>query len=124
MAFWNKKAQQPIKPETSKVLEHSIVHMQDTTRHTKAFGMSPDSGVTCVIALLLDQPEWDYAIDQESAFENALFAAAKFGIKRPFDEDQKELFAFLEARFAGQQIANFAWGLYTDQTQSDLKKSA
>ena len=128
MAFWKKKPEEPAEVKTPAKLAHLVVQTQSDTRHARSFVAkfenNPSSPIACVISLLLDQPEWDYAIDQESAFENALFAAARFGIKRPFNDDQKELFGFLESNFAGQQMAVYAWGLYADQISADEKKSA
>jgi len=124
MAFWNRKDVEFEGVGAVIALEHGTVNMQRGTRHSKAFDLNSDSAVSNVISLLLDQPEWDYAIDQESAFENALFAAANFGVKRPFSDEQKDLFGFLENRFAGKKMAVFAWGLYADHLKEQRKKSA
>ena len=106
--FW------PFRKQTEKALNQTIVRHQSETRHAKALGPVGSDRVACVIAVLLDQPFWDYAIDQTSALENAIYTASFAGFMQPFDREEEELIAFLSKRFAGKKIATFAWGLYTD----------
>jgi len=67
-----------------------------------------------VIALLLDQPDWDYAIDKDASLKSALYAAGYMGIYQPYSREAQQLVDYLTGHFAGQKIAMFAFGLYAD----------
>ncbi len=116
--FW------PFRRQTENALNQTIVRNQSETRHAKALGPVGSDRIACVIAVLLDQPYWDYAIDQQSALENAVFTASFAGFMQPFDHEEEELIKFLSTRFAGRKISTFAWGLYTDLLREQERESA
>lgn len=76
--------------------------------------MSADDRASCIIAIVQDQPDWDYAMDNHKASENAIYAAAYYGIVGPFSDEQTKLHQFLIDNLAGRQIAIYAWGVYKD----------
>lgn len=76
--------------------------------------MSKHARISCVTAIIDDQPDWDYALDSEKALENAMEAAAYFGYRDPLNPEQKALCNFLVKNFAGQKISMYAWGVYAD----------
>lgn len=116
--FW------PFKKPIENALNQTIVRNQSGTRHAKALGPVRSGRIACVIAVLLDQPHWDYAINQQSALENAIYTASFAGYIKPFDQEEEELIRFLSTRFAGRKIATFAWGLYSDLLREEERKSA
>ncbi len=112
MPFWSRKS-----PD-DRALSQSIVKQQRATRQA-CKGVAQTSGMSdrlaTVIALLQDQPDWDYAMTQTTAREAALYAASFIGFEAPFDAEEDALLTYLSEHFAGRKIATFAWGLYADQ---------
>lgn len=108
MPFWNRKNPDP-------QLSQSVVKQQQATRSARAVPSDLSDRVATVIALLQDQPDWDYAISQSSAKTSALAAAEFIGFQSPFDDEENSLLDYLSEHFAGRKIATFAWGLYADQ---------
>jgi len=100
-------------------LSQSIVQKQMSTRGAKVMSESFSDRLSAVIGLLRDQPQWDLAIDQNSAKDNALYAAAYMGFSKPFSPEEQQLIKFLSDHFAGRKISTFAWGLYADQLQTE-----
>ena len=76
--------------------------------------MSKLKRAVVVIAIVDDQPDWDYALNNEKSLEYVDAAAAYFGITEPFNREQKALRDFLVTNLAGQKIAMYAWGVYVD----------
>lgn len=76
--------------------------------------MSKHARLSCVTAIIDDQPDWDHALDNEKALENALEAATYFGYTQPLNTEQKALRDFLVTNLAGQKISMYAWGVYAD----------
>lgn len=112
MPFWSRKS------EAIAALNQNFVKQQRANRQARK-GLSRDQNISsrlsAVIALLQDQPDWDYALSQESAREAAHYAAAFMGFEAPFDSEEEALLGYLSEHFAGRKIATFAWGLYADQ---------
>ena len=67
-----------------------------------------------VIAIVDDQPDWDYALNNEKSLDYVHAAAAYFGITEPFSREQKALRDFLVSNLAGRKISMYAWGVYVD----------
>ena len=107
MFGWFKKA--------NPALTQDIVRYQQATRHARAGTLGGSDRLSCVFALVLDQPEWDYARDRQSAESAATEAAEFIGFIAPFDKEEKAIMDFLVGRFAGRKIATFAWSIYADQ---------
>ncbi len=76
--------------------------------------MSKYARANCVIAIVEDQPDWDFALDNEKALDNALGAAIYYGYERPFTPEQQALCDFLVNSLGGQKITMYAWGVYAD----------
>lgn len=108
MPFWNRKNRDPH-------LSQSVVKQQQATRSARAGLSSVSDRVATVIALLQDQPDWDFSINQSTSRQTALDAAAFIGFHTPFDDEETSLLDYLSEHFAGRKIATFAWGLYADQ---------
>lgn len=108
MPFWSRKSRDPH-------LSQSVVKQQQATRAARAGISGVTNRIATVIALLQDQPDWDYAINQSSARKTALEAAEFIGFMAPFDAEEDSLLNYLTEHFAGRKIATFAWGLYADQ---------
>lgn len=114
MPFWSRKNRQDLS------LSQSIVKQQQATRSARGGAASLSDRIAVVIALLQDQPDWDYAISQSSARQTALDAAAFIGFQTPFGAEEKSLHDYLSEHFAGRKIATFAWGLYADQLRDEI----
>ena len=112
MPFWSRK-------KTPVPLTQSREAALRATRHSRSVDIGSSDRLACVIALLQDQPEWDYALDQEAAREAAHYGAAFIGFHEPYDAEEKAIFDFLISHFAGRKISTFAWGLYADQLQAE-----
>ncbi len=76
--------------------------------------MSKHSRVLCAIAIVEDQPDWDFALDSEKSFDAVIKAASFYGYNAPFTPEQKVLRDFLVKNIAGRKIAMYAWGVYAD----------
>jgi hypothetical protein len=76
--------------------------------------MSKIKRAVVVMAIVDDQPDWDYALNNEKSLEYVHAAAAYFGITEPFSREQKALRDFLVSNLAGRKIAMYAWGVYVD----------
>ena len=105
------------KPET--VLNQGIVKYQQNTRQARIGNTDSSDHITCVIALLQDQPDWDYALDKESALNGAVYASNYMGFFKPYDSEEQNLIHYLTERFAGRKISMFAFGLYADQLRKE-----
>lgn len=112
MPFWNRK-------NRTRTLTQDVVKQLRSTRQSRVNRPMVSDRIACVIAVLQDQPEWDYAINQKAAHEAALYAANYMGFIQPYDAEEKALFDYLSAHFAGRKISTFAWGLYADQLRGD-----
>lgn len=113
MPFWSRKNRR----ET--VLNQDIVKQLKGTRQARISEAGMSDRVACVIAILQDQPEWDYALDPSSAREAAIYAANYMGFTQPHDAEETALFDYLTQHYAGRKIATFAWGLYADQLRAE-----
>lgn len=85
--------------------------------------MSKHSRVRSVIAIVDDQPDWDYALDSEKSFYAVMDAMAHFGYEEPLSKEHKLLRDFLIQNIAGRKIAMYAWGVYADicgELQDDI----
>ncbi len=100
------------KPET--VLTDGIVRNLQNTRQARIAVPESSGRIACVIALLQDQPVWDYAIDKESAQNAAIYASNYMGFLKPYDAEEQQLLDYLTEHFAGRKMAMFAFGLYAD----------
>ena len=76
--------------------------------------MSKVKRAVVVMAIVDDQPDWDYALNNKTSLQYVHAAAAYFGITEPFSQEQKALRDFLVANLAGRKIAMYAWGVYVD----------
>lgn len=112
MPFWNRKTRE------DRVLSHDIIRQQRDTRSARGPVSGVSNKVAMVIALLQDQPDWDYAMTEGSAHQAAIHAAAFIGFEAPFDTEETAILDYLTAHFAGRKIATFAWGLYADQLRA------
>jgi len=115
MPFWSRKNRADL------ALSQSIVKQQKATRAARAGTAGLTDRVATVIALLQDQPDWDYAINQSTARHTSLDAANFIGFHSPFDAEETSLLDYLSDHFAGRKIATFAWGLYADQLREAAK---
>lgn len=112
MPFWNRK----IRNET---LNQEIVKKHRATRQSRLNQAAVSDRIACVIAILQDQPEWDYVLNQSAARDAAIYAANYMGFTLPYDAEETALFDYLSEHYAGRKIAVFAWGLYADQLRSE-----
>lgn len=112
MPFWSRKNR------AARALSQDIVRQQQATRSARMAIIGVSDRVAMVIALLQDQPHWDYAINESSARQSALDAAAYIGFQAPYDEEETAILTYLTEHFAGRKISTFAWGLYADQLRA------
>ncbi len=112
MPFWSQK-------NRDKNLSQEIVKQQRDTRGARLNQVYVSDRVACVIAILQDQPEWDYAISKSAAREAAIYAANYSGFIQPHDAEETAIFEYLTEHYAGRKIAMFAWGLYADQLRTE-----
>lgn len=85
--------------------------------------MSKVKRAVVVMAIVDDQPDWDYALTNKKSMEYVDEAAAYFGITEPFNREQKALRNFLVDNLAGRKISMYAWGVYVDicgEQKSDI----
>lgn len=105
--FRRKRAKLSLSQELVKVRRERVPPQPDKI-------MSIEAKSKCVIAIVDDQPDWDYSLDENYARENAISGAAYYNIAQPFSPDEQSLFEFLIRSLAGRKIAIYAWGVYVD----------
>ena len=76
--------------------------------------MSKHDRAQCVIAIVQDQPDWDYSLDNRSAEDNSFYGASFFAYRTPYTPEQEKLHNYLVKNLAGRRIATYAWGVYAD----------
>ncbi len=113
LLFWRKPPSPPLRDCWVKAREKRLAFLPDESLvPNKPY--DDKARLQCVRAIVDDQPDWDYAISQDVARDNAIYAAAYYGLTQPFTANQIELIDFLSQSYAGRKICVYAWGIFTD----------